>query len=330
MRILLVTMGYRGYSQYYSDALGQLGHDVTTYVGMKQWDLETRIRRVLEVRIPNAVGARRHYLWSEQRRFQRYLHRNRGPFDLYLFVNAHSLVTDATMTDISATGRPSGLWLLDDLQLTQTDDLAITSFDHFATFGRLEAEQLSEQTGRPWLYVPQGFAPIEQMNAAGTSERVIVLGSPTGRRQAAASALIAGDIDVHLIGRTWSDFHSPSDRVLMTRDVPLPESLTLSANACVCVNAHRSVHTGVSPRVFEIGASGGLIITDNMYADEFFDIGSEALHWVDSDTAVDHAQRALRDRAAAARIAERGQRRVQLEHTLDRRFAALLTGWGLS
>ncbi len=76
----------------------------------------------------------------------------------------------------------------------------------------------------------------------------------------------------------------------MTGDVPLPKSLALSANGCICVNAHRSVHTGVSPRVFEIGGAGGLIVTDNMYAEEFFDLGSEALHWVDPETAVDHAQ----------------------------------------
>ncbi len=108
MRILLVTMGYRGYPRYYADALRKLGHDVTTYVGMKQWDSRHPDQAGPQVRIPNAFGSRRHYLWSEQRRFRNYLHRHRDPFDLYLFVNAHSLVTDTTMTDISATGRPSG------------------------------------------------------------------------------------------------------------------------------------------------------------------------------------------------------------------------------
>lgn len=322
----MVAQGYRGYPPYYAAALRSLGHDITTFVGMRQYDLPTRVRRALRVRLPNLVGANRSYAWAEQARLRAFLRRKGERFDLCLFVNAHPLVTDDLLVELRSRGSVSGLWLLDDHE--DRDDLSPGSFDHLASFSQRDAIRLKRDTGRSCDYVPQGFAPVPFRPPREPHSVPLILGSPSGGRQEVAAAMVRAGIPVHLVGRTWGDFYRPSRAVRMTGDVSLPRSLTLSAGARVNLTSHRDPTTGVSPRVFEIAAAGGVLLTDNAAALDFYENGAEALHFSDPAQAVHHVRRLLRSPRWAERIARQGRRRTMAEHTLDKRFAALLSAWG--
>ena len=95
------------------------------------------------------------------------------------------------------------------------------------------------------------------------------------------------------------------------------------------MNGHRDPSTGLSPRVFEIGGAGGLIISDNVHAPDFFEQGVEMLHWSAPEEVAEYVVRAQRDTAWAANIASNGRRRAESEHRIGARFESLLAGWGL-
>ena len=331
MRILLVALGYRGYAPFYARSLSALGHTVTTYVGLRPRNLGTRIRRTALVRIPAVFGRERSYLWSEQSRFGAYVRRRQDRFDLVLFVNAHSLATDEVLAHIGDQGTHSGLWLLDEVDTLATDGLSFSSFDRIATFSPSDVDTLTRSTGHECAVIPQGFVPID-WSPRSQAGGALLLGAPYPRRRAAAESLIAAGCEVELVGRTWRDFDFAKDGSALVRrsgDVSLADSIAMSANARACVHAHRRADAGLSPRIFEIGGAGGLIITDNVHSPAHFEPGVEMLHWSEPDEAAEHVLRARRDPAAIRKIADAGRRRVHAEHGLDRRFAAMLTAWRL-
>lgn len=330
MHILLVTIGYRGYGPLYSDALAALGHEVTTFVGLRQRHLPTRLRRVVRVRIPAALGIERDYLWSEQSRLRSFLRWNKARYDLVLFANSSQLADDAMLAEVSERGMRSALWMLDDVDTVKTSGLDLRSFEYLASFNGIECAELNRMWGRQVLFVPQGFASIPFVPSGEVTSRILLIGAPYPSRRAAVRSLLSAGLDVDLVGSTWSSYEREDRHLRMSADVSLSDSLSMSAGGRTCVNGHRSPTTGVSPRVFEIGGAGGLIVSDNVNAPEFFEPGVEMLHWSEPDQAADHALRARQDARFAASIALRGHRRTLAEHTLDKRFAALLAGWGFS
>ena len=329
MRILLVGVGYRGYTPLYAQALASLGHTVTTYVGLRQHDLKTRLHRLAAVRIPNAVGARRDYLWSEQARFHAWLRRTEPAVDLALFANADRLANDEILHDLASRRIPSAVWLLDDVGTLSTSRLDFRSFDFHATFSGAQRPVLEAQFGRPVHYVAQGFAPIVFHPRRQPWVSALVLGAPYPSRRAAVQTLEDAEFPVEVAGRAWSRHLSASGLVHLHGDVSLEDSVGMSSNARLCVNGHRDREAGVSPRVFEIAAAGGVLVDDNPRTPEFFEPGAEMLSWSEPSEITESAQRLRRDRSAAAAMGQRARRRVLAEHTIDKRFVQLLNGWGL-
>lgn len=329
MHILLVGVGYRGYTETYERALKALGHRVTTYVGLRQYHLATRLRRVAQVRIPNLLGAKRNYLWSEQDGFSQWLRKSKTSFDLALFVNSDRLANDKTLAALSERGIASGIWLLDDIGTLPRYALDLRSFDFLASFNPVEARTQSESLGRVCDYVPQGFAPVPEVSVPW-SERPLIVGAPYPSRRLAAETLTTASIPVDLVGRMWPQWIEPSENARLFGDVSLAESVWMSAAGRICINGHRNPNTGVSPRVFEIGGAGGLIVTDNQRACDFLEPNREMLAWSNQDDLLEHVQRARREPAFARRIAAAGHKRVMAEHTIERRFQTLLAGWGFA
>lgn len=327
MRVLLIGIGYRGYTETYERALAGLGHDVTTYVGLRQYDWPTRLHRALTVRLPRLIGVRRDYLWSEQSRFRRSLRQASGRFDLALFVNADRLANDEILDELRAHASASGVWLLDDFDTIPRFGLDFSSFDHRASFNPVEAESLTGSLGIPFDYVPQGFAPIAGTGAPA-SRRPLIVGAPYPSRRAAVSSLTGAGIDVEVVGDLWPRWVPASPAIRCTRDVTLSASVGMSGEGRICVNGHRSAGTGVSPRVFEIGGAGGVIVTDGTHVPEFYEPEREMIHWSDADELGDRVQRLLRDAPRAQAMAERARRRTLSEHTIAHRLQSLLAGWG--
>ncbi|MGW9631491.1 glycosyltransferase family protein [Agromyces sp. NPDC055520] len=322
-------IGYRGYTATYKQALTSLGHDVTFYVGLRQYDFLTRARRALTVSLPRAFGVQRDYLWSEQSRFQAFVRRNVSSFDLALFVNAERLANDETLYELSGLATASGVWLLDDFETLPRSALDFASFDHRATFNPSEAHSLTEALGIGFDYVPQGFAPIAAAPAPATpSRRPLVLGAPYPSRRAAVRALVEAGVAVDVVGRLWPEWVSPSDWIEHQGEVSLACSISISGDARICVNGHRSPGTGVSPRVFEIGGAGGVIVSDGIHVPEFFEQGTEMIHWSHADELVELVMPFLRQPSLASAMAEQSRRRTLSEHTIAQRFSQLLSAWG--
>ena len=327
MRVLLIGIGYRGYTETYERALTGIGHEVTTYVGLRQYHWPTRVRRALTVRLPRLVGVRRDYLWSEQTRFRRFLQRGSGRYDLALFVNADRLANDEILEQLRSRASAAGVWLLDDFDTIPRFALDFASFDHRASFNRLEAESLTRALGIRFDYVPQGFAPIVA-EAVPASSRPLILGAPYPIRRAAVHSLTGAGIAVEVVGDLWPQWVQPSEAILCTPDVSLGASVGMSGGGRICVNGHRSPDTGVSPRVFEIGGAGGVIVTDGTDVPEFYEPEQEMIHWSDPDELADRVAQLRRDPSRARAMAERAQRRTLAEHTIDSRLRKLLAGWG--
>lgn len=330
MRILLVGIGYRDYPQTYANSLRALGHDVDLYVGLRQFDLVTRLHRLLRVRVPNLLGAHRDYLHSEQLRFRSFVRRlGSRRYDLALFANADRLATDAILSELSTKAALSGVWLLDDVGTIATSRLDLRSFDRLASFNERQARAIAENLERVVDFVPQGFASIASDGRASWSERPLFVGAPYPSRRDAALAVRAAGVPIEVVGRMWPSWVSPADDLLLTGDVTLGQSIAMSGRSRICVNGHRSPDTGVSPRVFEIGGAGGVIVTDNEHAPQFFEPGVEMLHWREPQEAAEHVVRLRREPLRAAELAHRAQARVLAEHTIPHRLVALLEGWGL-
>lgn len=330
MRILLVGLAYRGYTQTFATALRSLGHDVDSYIGARQFDLATRLRRVAQVRIPNLLGARRDYLHSERQRFRSFVRGSAGGYDLALFANAERLATDEALSELAPKAGLSGVWLLDDVEAAATSNLDFRSFDRLASFNERQAADISAELARTVDFVPQGFAPVVPDARAPWSERPLFIGAPYPSRREAAAAVRALGVPIEVVGRMWPRWVDAADDLQLTGDVSLERSIAMSERGRICVNGHRAPDTGVSPRVFEIGGAGGLIVTDNVHAPQFFDPGSEMLHWNDPAEAADHVARAVREPLRAAEMSRRARARVLAEHTIAHRLVALLDGWGLT
>lgn len=329
MRILLVGVGYRGYMPYYERALTGLGHEVIVYTGTRQYDVITRLHRVARVRAPALFGIERDYSWSEQQRFLAWYRRTRPVVDFALFVNSDRLLTDDILREIADAGIPSGIWLLDDIPDLADRRLDFGLFSRHASFSEVQAPILSSVWGRDFVYVPQGFAPIPFSAAAMPSESALVLGNAYPSRRTAADALNKAGYRVDVVGRTWRTHLTPSSDIRIHKDVTLAQSLAMSSGARLCGNGHRDRDAGVGPRVFEIAAAGGVLIDDNPRSPDFFEPGKEMLTWTRGDDVVEHALRLRREPALAARVATAAQRRVHAEHSIQRRFADLLSAWGM-
>jgi len=279
MRILLVGIGYRGYTPFYAQALRGLGHEVTTYVGTLQYDMLTRLHRLARVRIPSLLGVEREYSWSDQQRFLAWFRRTRPRVDLVLFANSDRLTTDETLQEMTDAGIPTGIWLLDDVELPVTAGVDFRLFAYHATFSAVQAPRLSEVWGREFLYVPQGFAPIPFQAATASWNSGLVLGNAYPSRRAAAEALLQAGYAVDVVGRTWPHHVTSSNALTIHKDVTLAQSLTMSSNSRICANGHRSTDAGVGPRVFEIAAAAGVLIDDNPRSPDFFEPDREMLTW---------------------------------------------------
>jgi spore maturation protein CgeB len=329
LRILLVGIGYRGYPQTYAHALRTLGHEVELYIGLRQYHLATRLHRLARVTIPNIVGAQRNYLHSEQARFRAFVSRSRSRHDLVLFANADRLATDAIVSDLASRGGVVGLWLLDDVGTIATSDLDFRSFDRLASFNESQAAELSSELGRKIDFVPQGFAPITPDPRAPWSPWPLIVGAPYPSRREAALSILGAGVPIEVVGRRWPKWVEAADDLRITGDVTLERSVAMSGGGRICVNGHRSPDTGVSPRVFEVGGAGGVIVTDNVQAPRFFEPNVEMLSWSEPAEAADHVQRIIREPRRGAALARRAQARVSAEHTIAHRFRSLLGGWGL-
>lgn len=268
-------------------------------------------------------------MWSEQVALRKWIGRQKDSFDLGLFVNSHSIVNDEILDAVREKCRMVGLWMLDEIETLPTSGLSFGAFDCVATFNARQVAALGRLVGSDVAYVPQGYAPIRVSESPNWSDCPLILGAAYPSRRGAASALGKAGLSVELVGRTWPQWTEPSSNVRLRGDVSLPESVAISARGRICVNGHRSGNSGVSPRVFEIGGAGGLIVTDNERASDFFEPGEEMLLWSDAEELVAHVCRSIHEPERAKAIAKKGHARVIAEHSLDRRFGDLFKAWGL-
>ncbi|WEG09190.1 glycosyltransferase [Microbacterium horticulturae] len=273
------------------------------------------------------LGIERDPLKLGQNRFARWFRRAAPKTDFVLFVNSASIATDATLDIIHGQGAATGVWLLDEVETLPVSRLDYRAFGYHASFSAHQASQLASGWGCDVSYVPQGYAPIGFVSRAASSGPLL-LGAPYPSRRMAAEALVNAGFCVDLVGHTWGEYMDASPCVRLFDDVTLSESLALSSGGRICVNGHRTCVAGVSPRVFEIAAAGGVLVDDNPKSADFFEPGVEMITWREADEIPDWVSKLHREPELAIRLSKNAARRVVSEHIIDYRFASLLRSWG--
>ncbi len=330
MRILLVTIDFHDYIFAFERAVQSLDRSWRSYLGLRQYHLPTRIRRMARVTAPGVLGIKRDRNWVERRQLAEYLKGQNLESTLVLFVNGHPLATDEILAYIRSRGGLSALWLLDDLDLLPTVDLDIRSFDLLASYNRHDAEAISQEPGQACLYVPQGFDHLLNHGSRPSKDSILLVGSPGQRRQNLVRDIILEELDIELIGAYWPNVLAPAPHLEMNgADLPQSAVAAMTSNARVCLNVHSAPDTGINPRAFEVAAAGGVLVTDNQAITDLFDPGSEALLWGSSDQAIEVLRGITADRETARKIALNGQRRAWADHTLAHRFKFMLNEWDL-
>lgn len=332
MRILLCTIDLHGYDDAYFKAVSSLGFQVDLYTGLRRYNLATRARRVAAVKVPNMFGARRDRNYAERQIFRRWVLDQDLRGNLVLFVNGHQLATSDLLEEIKRAGAKTALWLLDEVNTLPTQDLDFGHFDFLASFHPGDAKSLQRSTGQ-CLFVPQGFDDSldGRIGRAGHLTSLLFIASPGERRQSVVRELTRANVPLELVGQYWPQVMSDSESVkIAPRDVDRLEAHYMYTNSRPCLNIHNTPNSGVNPRTFEVAGAGGLLISDNIAVEEFFDAESEALTWTEAGQVADYAERIGTDHEWVRRIAEAGMRRARSDHSLRSRFAGMFDEWGIS
>ena len=144
---------------------------------------------------------------------------------------------------------------------------------------------------------------------------VTFIGQCYGGRKEFVEKIKSSGIDITAFGRGWENGRvSQSDLIkIINQSRICLDIIFTSKNESIFM---------IKGRAFEVPGCGSVLLTkDTKEIAEYFIPGKEILTYSDENDAIDKIRQYLKNEKQLEEIAERGQKRVIKEHTIDKRFA---------
>lgn len=252
----------------------------------------------------------------------------------FLFTLQGYTIPRDILYEISRTGIPSAVWLLDEPYDTfKSVDVGTffshvfvqdaSSVGHHRKFGNVETH-----------YLPHGFEHLEVHTKRSLPFRwdLSIVGTGFPRRKRALEAIRSAAGSLLVVGSGWPE-EIGEDGLERKPSASPSEAARIYSESRINLNVHReetdfSVSFGafraVSPNasVFYVAGCGGFQIADDSRQDlqNLFEPGKEIVLYRDFEELAALVGRYLKDGDERARIAESGRRRALAEHTYAHRM----------
>lgn len=257
--------------------------------------------------------------------------------DLIFTVQGY-MIPREVLYEISRTGIPSAVWLMDE----PYDSLKSVDMGTFFTHVFVQdaaTVALHRNQGNPrTAYLPHGFDPVEVHGRRGQGAMkwdVSLVGTGYPRRRQAIEAL-DGKGRTLVVGRKWDGLEK-SHRLELTPVLSLEEAADVYRKSRINLNIHREeqdfaasspVLRARSPNasLFYIAGCGGFQITDDSRSDveRFFVPGKEIVLFHDVEELKEKVSYFLRHEEERNRVREAAYRRACSEHTYKHRIRSLM------
>ncbi len=327
MRVLVVSPAFHGYWRAIVGALEVLGHDVSAHC----YDSGDRC-----VRFANAMS---HRLPPIRSAFEAHateaaidaLHRVRPDA---VFVVRGDALGSAWWDACARAGVHVAVWLYDELHRMRYTAPTLASAHVVFSYSLADVATLKAD-GVTAAFLPDGYDSLLAFTSRPTPA-VTLIGARYAPRERTLAALATENIPIAAYGREWS--RHPWDvartgrwrpsRFPAHRDLERPDYYGVMAGSLATLNVHGEGHDGLSMRTYEAPGVGGLQLIDRPAVAQFYDVGTEVLVFADDAELVEHARRALRDRAWADSVRRAGRARTLAHHTLVHRMREVERTWG--
>jgi hypothetical protein len=253
----------------------------------------------------------------------------------HVLVLALAPVTAFTSNLLRRNGKVTLHWFYEDFREAKYWKLVLPSYDHFLAIQRGPVEAECRALGVGYKYLPT--APtLSTFGAARTSKPwkdrrggLAFVGFPSPYRIAVLEALAAAGVPLKVAGSGWEGYRGPLDACIAKRGWTSPEegqALLDEARAALHLpsedpSADRE-NGHISPRVFDILASGAVLLCEDLPLVRETLRGCAYLEFRGPAEAVAAARRALE--TGLPEEALRANRETVLRnHTYSRRFEAL-------
>ena len=185
--------------------------------------------------------------------------------------------------------------------------------------------------GQHNVLLSQWAANEKDYHPTGTGLRydVTFVGQPHGRRSQLVQSIRSSGIDVQTWGAGW-----PNGRVTQEQLVEIFSSsrinLNMATSSVGSSRLRRSATSQIKGRVFEVPATGGLLMTDPAPdLDRYYRIGEEIAVYRGPRDLVRQVMYLLDHEDERAAIARAGYERTIRDHTWHRRFSDVFAAIGL-
>lgn len=256
----------------------------------------------------------------------------------FLFTLQGYTIPRDILYEISRTGIPSAVWLLDEPYDTLKSADVGTFFSHVFVQDASSVEHHRKFGNPETHYLPHGFEHLEVHTKRPLPFRwdVSVVGTAFPRRCRALEAVrsVAGSLLV--VGSGWPE-GLDKEGVELKPSVSPVQAVAIYNESRINLTVHReesdfSVSSGafraVSPNasVFYVAGCGGFQIADDSRQDlrNLFEPGKEIVLYRDFEELTSLVDRYLEDEQERARIAEAGWRRARAEHTYAHRLRKVM------
>lgn len=252
----------------------------------------------------------------------------------FLFALQGYTIPRDILYEISRTGIPSAVWLLDEPYDTLKSADVGTFFSHVFVQDAASVEHHRKFGNPETHYLPHGFEHLEVHTKRSCPLRwdVSVVGTGFPRRRRALKAIRSVTRSVLVVGSGWSDKFDGDGLEHKPSASPL-EAATIYNESRINLNVHREetdfsvsseTFRAVSPNgsVFYVAGCGAFQIADDSRRDlpNLFEPGKEIILYHDSEELQALVSRYLADEQERTRIAEAGRKRALAEHTYAHRL----------
>ena len=348
MKVLLATpqdrtvLGTVG--DYCRKALESLGHEVCVFDFRRRSRHGSRltayIKSLLRQLIPSTISPYNIpivILASDKRINEELLDRARAiKPDLFLVLLGEN-ITPESVEAIKRMGAVTANWLFDSIVLPHRLDFmqkVARSYDHIFLIDSPDVLDKVDLKANHIDSIPLGCDPDIHNRISLSPEDIkkygcdiAFVGTVTPEREKVLEGL--SDLDIKIWGR-WQSRSARLDGHYQDKDVYGSEAVKIYNAAKVVVDIHgqfglRDNIFNVTPRLFEVPASGALLITNNIpQARTLYKAGEEIVVYDDAASLRERIEYYLSHEEERKAIAERGYKRAHLDHTYAQRLTKLL------
>ncbi len=228
-------------------------------------------------------------------------------------------------------------WLYDTLLLPYRQELMKTVGSAYDRVFLIDAPEILQRIDIPFRRVstlPLGCEPsVHRTMALSSEERefygsdVAFVGTVTPERERWLEELV--DFDLKIWGR-WEGKNPRLEKCYRTKDLYADDAVKIYNASKIILDMHTLSDRheqiyNVTPRVFEVPASGGFLLTNqSLQIKDFFTIGEEMIVYRNQDHLKDLIRYYLVHEDERLKIAERGYVKARSMHTYEQRLKTLL------